>query len=104
MGDNLRHLQCRGIEKLNYAVTEIDNEETPVPFFKMTFNFPDISYKEIKMICKFDFQALVGNVGGYIGLFLGYTMTMIPGFLRGVGTRMSDWIEKKKQNTLVDEK
>ena len=51
----------------------------------------------------FTLHTLVGNIGGYIGLFLGYAITMIPQSLRGLGTRIRDWIAKKKQNTMVDQ-
>ena len=99
IGEEYGELPCRGIEKINYAVTEIDQEETAVPYFTICFNFPELSYKEIKRVRDFDVQALVGNVGGYIGLFLGYALMMIPQFLKGLGTQICHWIEIKRQNS-----
>ena len=32
----------------------------------------------------YDIWVLIGNVGGFIGLFLGYALMMFPGFLRGI--------------------
>ena len=32
-------------------------------------------------ILDYDFEAFVGNIGGYIGLFLGYALLQIPGIL-----------------------
>ena len=40
--------------------------------------FKELTYKEIKLKKAYDFQVLVGNVGGLIGLFLGYALMMIP--------------------------
>ena len=31
----------------------------------------DDSYKEIKQVRAYDIQSLIGNAGGYLGLFLG---------------------------------
>ena len=42
------------------------------------------------MIRAYDLGALVGNVGGYIGLFLGYTLMMIPEILKRIGKFCAD--------------
>ena len=36
------------------------------------------------MIKAYDISALIGNVGGFIGLFLGYALMMIPDLLRTI--------------------
>ena len=43
--------------------------------------FPRASFKNIVLVRAFDIQTLIGNVGGYIGLFLGHTLLQIPGFV-----------------------
>ena len=40
--------------------------------------FPELSYKEIDQVKNYDMESLIGNIGGYIGLFLGYSITAIP--------------------------
>ena len=43
-----------------------------------------------------NWQALVGNVGGYVGLFLGYALLAIPSFLKGVFEKCKSAMEKKR--------
>ena len=76
------------MEKLNYEVSESDLEEAEPAYIEIDFWNRDLTYKEVKMICAFDTSALVGNVGGFIGLFLGYALVMIPGVLKTIGTKM----------------
>ena len=54
----------------------------PDDFFLVIIHFQAPVYKEIKQIRAYNLQTLVGNAGGYIGLFLGYTIKEIPVFLR----------------------
>ena len=60
------------------------NSEFPISFFDGKFEsgysgnyfvvyiyYPDNTYKEIQMVKAFDIETLIGNGGGYLGLFLG---------------------------------
>ena len=51
-------------------------------FFVLNVNFQARKFKEIKQVRAYTTQTLIGNTGGYIGLFLGYTIKEIPTFLR----------------------
>ena len=51
-------------------------------FFVLNVNFQGRTFKEIKQVRAYNAQTLVGNAGGYIGLFLGYTIREVPTFLR----------------------
>ena len=51
-------------------------------FFVVDVNFQSPSYKEIKQIRAYNLQSLVGNSGGYVGLFLGYTIKEIPAYIQ----------------------
>ena len=42
------------------------------------FHFNNERYKEIEYTRAFDFEGLIGNVGGYIGLFLGCAIWQLP--------------------------
>ena len=83
-GDNLMHLPCSGIEKLNTDVTELDENETKDPYFTISSNVKDLTYKQVQMKRAYDIWVLVGNVGGFIGLFLGYALMMFPEFIKGI--------------------
>ena len=43
-------------------------------YFGVTVRFPELDFKETKQIKAFDFNDLLGHIGGYIGMFLGYTL------------------------------
>ena len=72
---------CQQIEKIIYIFDEFDwlvdnwivdgtNETEDV--FEVLLEFLDETYMEIEQAKAYDGQSLVGNAGGYIGLFLGY--------------------------------
>ena len=73
------------MEKVNYEVTEYDLEEADPAYLEFIFWNMDLTYKEVKMIRAFDLSALVGNVGGFVGLFLGYALLMIPTSMKTIG-------------------
>ena len=99
-GDNLRHLPCNGVEKLITGITESDEEETKDPYFTIAFNIKDLTYKEIQMKKAYAISALVGNIGGFIGLFLGYALMMFPDLVKAtiLYIRMRSSIEPVKVN------
>ena len=39
------------------------------------------TFKEIKQIRAYNVQSLIGNAGGYVGLFVGYTVAELPALL-----------------------
>ena len=45
-----------------------------------------------------DFQALVGNVGGYIGLCLGYNFLQIPGLILVLSRKLKIFHSGKESN------
>ena len=54
-----------------YPSTNMDRVE-------LEFIFKADTYKEIRKDRAFNIESLVGNVGGYIGLFLGFAIWSIP--------------------------
>ena len=77
-GLHLGFKPCKLLVKVNYEVTEIDTEETDPASFTINFNYKDDQIKVIQMVRAYDLGALVGNVGGYIGLFLGFAIWQLP--------------------------
>ena len=50
--------------------------------FVVVVSFQNLKrYLEIKQIRAYSFSSLVGNVGGYMGLFLGYAILNFPSLL-----------------------
>ena len=99
-GDDLRHLPCSGVEKLITGITESDEEETKDPYFTIALSIKDLTYKEIRMKKAYTISALVGNIGGFIGLFLGYALMMLPGLVKAtiLQIRVRNSIEPVTEN------
>ena len=48
------------------------------PFIQFEITLKGVTYKVIKSVRSFDGESLVGNLGGYIGLFLGFAIWQAP--------------------------
>ena len=96
-GVDPNHLPCNGMEKVNYEVTEYDLKEANPAYLEVMFRHRDLTYKEVKMKRAFDLSALVGNIGGFVGLFLGYALIMIPASMKTIGTKVYGfWKDKSR--------
>ena len=77
------NIPCTEIQKL-----EMDYEETDEKMHKdktrIAVYFRDTTYKEIRQTKAYSAITLFGNVGGFIGVFLGYAIIQIPGLLETV--------------------
>ena len=58
-----------------------DSHPETVDWFKVRLWFRSNRFMEIKQIKAYNFQTLVGNGGGYIGLFLGYSFVQLPSMI-----------------------
>ena len=72
---------CDQVQTATFTIQEIDRKEYENNpdnngSLGIIFNSPD--YREIKHIQDFNFESLIGNIGGYIGLFLGFAFWQIP--------------------------
>ena len=86
---------CRHISKLSsveisypskYYHDRLNSSLANNHFF-VVINFPTPLFREIKLVRSFDSQTLIGNIGGYIGLCLGYTILQIPSFIHTLYTK-----------------
>ena len=50
-------------------------------YFALTARYLQSSFLEIKQVKEYGFESLVGNVGGYVGMFLGYALLSFPEYL-----------------------
>ena len=90
---------CEGIEKIYYSFEEDKLEGTiwdePGKFWIGPFIY-DPKFKEIIQKRAIDIHSLVGYIGGYIGLFLGYSIIQIPDFLTVIIRRYRSYFVKKE--------
>ena len=42
------------------------------------FSYQEQQYQELKYSADFDFETFVSNIGGFVGIFLGYSMMQFP--------------------------
>jgi hypothetical protein len=85
-------LPCNVIETIQFDYEEVDSyisagkgyvgKKNVTSWFGISIYFPELSYKEIQQEQAYDIESFVGDAGGYIGLFLGYSFLCIPGLLR----------------------
>ena len=90
---------CIEIESMNIEYSDIEAEDQnkieennaeryhsqePLDWFKVRLWFRSNQFMEIKQVRAYNFQDLVGNAGGYIGLFLGYSLVQSPFIIKKV--------------------
>ena len=72
---------CDQVQTVTFNVKDIprnltnDKQELRAELY-IQFNSPN--YKEIRHIRALDFESLIGNMGGYVGLFLGFAVWQVP--------------------------
>ena len=59
-------------------------------WFRITLRYPGNTYKIIKQIRAYSAQSLIGNAGGYVGLFVGYTIAELPLLLMATYTKLKN--------------
>ena len=78
-----RQLPCYEMSLL--SIESINNHPSPRPKdISMEFVYTEKAYEEVKYSRMMGFDGWLSNVGGFIGIFLGYSMLQIPGFLQFV--------------------
>ena len=73
----------RGLSLGGLISTESVNSAT------VGFLFKNEEYKEIKYTRAFNIESLIGNVGGYIGLFLGFAIWQLPDTIEFIAKKCS---------------
>ena len=112
MNVSAQYPPCKQIKKVIYAYEELkyidDNpwEWTKVPndtLFKVMIEFKDSSFMEIMHVRAFDIESLIGNAGGYLGLFTGYALLQLPNLVVLISTWMCRIRDRcfKSQDELV---
>ena len=76
----------------------VENHNThpdDIDWFKVRLWFRSNRFMEIKQIRAYNLQNLVGNGGGYIGLFLGYSIVQLPSMIISAYSRLKRIILSK---------
>ena len=58
----------------------------------LAINFERAIYREISYFRSYNFEGLIGNGGGYVGLFLGFAVWQIPDFANFVYNYLAEKI------------
>ena len=77
---------CQKVEKILYSYDEYTSDfggsiygvQENTSMFKMMIEFQGETFMEIEQTRSYDVQNLVGNAGGYVGLFLGAALMQLP--------------------------
>ena len=88
---------CLDIEKIqidyveeNIPSVEGKSGEDDEGWFILEFVVLTNKFKEIKQVRKYSVQSLVGNLGGYIGLCLGYALMNLPSIILEIWKNIKD--------------
>ena len=85
---------CRHMGRIDYDYWEHgphqENEATP--YFNITLLFVDPKYREIKEVKAFGLLSMFGNIGGYVGIFIGYALLSLPDIIE----KAKDFVAAKK--------
>jgi hypothetical protein len=71
---------CRVIRNVRYSSKIVTGTRYKEKVFSVAVRFPEY-YMEIEHVREYSIESLVGNAGGYLGLFLGYALLQLPGFV-----------------------
>ena len=96
---------CRAISKLQFDYQDIDEDDDIIegvngtdPHFSLSITALDTTFKLIELVRAYDIQSLIGNAGGYIGIFLGYALYQMPGAFMHVWECISNKNNERKNS------
>ena len=59
---------------------------------RITFYYQEQYYQELEYLPDFDAETFISNIGGFVGIFLGYSMMQFPELLSIAFSRTMSWI------------
>ena len=101
---------CSEIQRINAIYSEVEinsaveirrSPKTNLKFLedqgwlRITVEFRKNEFKEIKQLRAYSAQSLIGNAGGYVGLFIGYTIAELPSLFGMLYRRLIDVLEQR---------
>ena len=91
---------CRGTEKIYFTFEEQDMGGTiwnKPGYFWMGIYIRDPKLKEIVQIKAIDLNGLIGYIGGYVGLILGYNFLQMSDYIWDITNKCKDCLQKKSK-------
>lgn len=83
------------------SIDSINNKPDPIPKdIAIAFYYTEKIYEEITYSKATPFENWLSNVGGFVGIFLGYSMMQIPAFI----IQIYDWFHDKKYRNMAGTK
>ena len=98
-------LPCQTIENLSYEYTEkVGDDSRNQSRFMVLVHYPNLKYRHIAHVQEYDIESLFGNIGGYIGLFLGYSLINFPRFVMSsfdvIRKKLVPSVNKKRRSAI----
>ena len=72
------------------------NDHYELKQFHLNIQFKSPSYKTIRRIRAFNEETLIGNLGGYVGLFLGIAVWQFPDFIEFLAMKIKSCCKRTK--------
>ena len=96
---------CRSISKVQFDYEEIEEDDNGEGIVQIGVNMMDRTFKQIEQTSAYNFENLVGDVGGYLGLFLGYAVAEVPSTIFVLVVSLKRWFTRcLKKKVLVSSK
>ena len=83
---------CTSISKIQFEFEDILDGIASQGLIKVRMNMMDRTFKQIEQLAAYNFESFVGNVGGYLGLFLGYALAEVPTTIFVLCVGMKNWM------------
>lgn len=96
--DNFDKIPCRNLGRLDFGYREYDLPKDRTPSFNITLYYGDSKYREIRQVRAFGLHALFGNIGGYVGIFIGYALFQLPDLVM----KIMNFLRRKEKNDTND--
>ena len=96
--DYVEDICCRYLTKFDLDYWEYELIKDDADYFNITINYIDSKYREVREIKAFNIYALFGNIGGYVGIFIGYAFFHVPGIL----IKIKNGVSKKKPEEIQE--
>ena len=83
---------CDQVQTATFNIQEVlrtPTDNTPNTSATLGIAFNSHVYREIQHNQDFNLESLIGNMGGYIGLFLGFAFWQIPGAISNILNKRS---------------